>query len=333
MTILVASHVSSTVKEFRLHKFLLAARSPYFQRKLQQQTRIRLANSFDARAFEVAVRYMYLGEVMETVPQDVLQGIERLSRHLEIPDLWELVLVAGDPRVRRQKRSENVKQAQDNLENWFQKFVLSRKIELNPAEKVENVRVDRHNEMFADVLLQVDEFESEEIGEEETDPLANGRPGELKRTVIYPVHKAILRSEFFAIMFNSPFREGQRRGDDEPLQIIPLDIAPNVLELILGFFYSEKVEIPLNLALDALFAADQLFIDRLKTRCAQVLSTAGSSDDLPYSIYDVIRAGWLTRIPRLEEFGAKYIAERLEFFIDDKNFADLVQEVRDFLWN
>lgn len=279
------------------------------------------------------MRYMYLGEVMEAVPQDVLQGIERLSRHLEILDLWELVLVAGDPRVRRQKRSESVKQAQDDLQDWFQKFVLGRKIELNPTEKVEDVRVDRHNEMFADVLLQADEFESEEIEGEETDYLANGRLGSLKRTVIYPVHKAILRSEFFTIMFNSSFREGQHRGDDEPLQIIPLDIAPNILELILTFFYSEKVEIPLGLALDALFAADQLFIDRLKPRCAQVLSTAGSSDDLPYSIYDVIRAGWLTRIPRLEEFGAKYIAERLEFFIDDKNFGDLVQEVGDSLHN
>lgn len=268
---------------------------------------------------------MYLGEVMEAVPQDVLEGIERLSRHLEILDLWELVLVAGDPRVRRKKRSESVKRAQENLENWFQTVVLGRKIELKSTERVEDVRVDRHNEMFADVLLQADEFE--EIEGDETDSLANEQPGGLKRTVIYPVHKALLRSEFFTIMFNSPFREGQQLGDDEPLQIIPLDMTPDVLELVLAFFYSDKVEIPLGLALDTLFAADQLLIDRLKTRCAQVLSTAGSSDDLPYSIYDVIRAGWLTRIPRLEEFGAKYIAERLEFFIDDKNFGDLVQEV------
>lgn len=273
------------------------------------------------------MRYMYLGEVMETVPQDVLEGIERLSRHLEILDLWELVLVAGDPRVRRKKRSESVKRAQENLENWFQTVVLGRKIELKSTEKAEDVRVDRHNEMFADVLLQADEFESEEIEGDETDSLANDQPGGLKRTVIYPVHKALLRSEFFTIMFNSQFREGQQLSDDEPLQIIPLDMTPDVLELVLAFFYSDKVEIPLGLALDTLFAADQLFIDRLKTRCAQVLSTAGSSDDLPYSIYDVIRAGWLTRIPRLEEFGAKYIAERLEFFIDDKNFGDLVQEV------
>lgn len=327
MTILVTSHASSTIKEFRLHKFLLAARSPYFRRKLQQQAKIRLANSFDARAFEVAIRFMYLGEVMEALPEDVLQGIEKLSRHLEIPDLWELVLVAGDPRVRRQKRSEANKQAQDDLEEWFQKFVLGHKIEVKPTEKVEDVRVDRHNEVFADVLLQADEFESEDVEDGEADSPASGRSGTLKRTIIYPVHKALLRSEFFTIMFNSPFREGQQRGDDEPLQIIPLDMTPNVLELVLAFFYSEKVDIPLELALDTLFAADQLFIDRLKTRCAQVISTAGSSDDLPYSIYDVIRAGWLTRIPRLEEFGAKYIAERLEFFINDKNFADLVKEV------
>lgn len=270
---------------------------------------------------------MYLGEVMEAIHQDVLQGVEKLSRHLEIPDLWELVLVAGDPRIRRQKRSESVKQAQDNLEERFQTLVLGRKIEIKPTENIKDVRVDRHNEMFADVLLQADELEGGEIEDEEVDTPANGRSGSLKRTVIYPVHKALLRSEFFTIMFNSPFREGQHRGDDEPLQIISLDMSPGVLELVLAFFYSEKVEIPLELALDALFAADQLFVDRLKTRCAQVISTAGNSDDLPYSIYDVIRAGWLTRIPRLEEFGAKYIAERLEFFINDKNFADLVQEV------
>ncbi|KAH0614003.1 uncharacterized protein H6S33_005889 [Morchella sextelata] len=323
VTILATSSSSAVIKEFKLHKFLLAARSPYFQRKLQQQTKIRLANSFDARAFDIAVRYMYLGEVMESAPQDVLLGVEKLSRHLEIPEMWELVLVAGDPRVRRQKRSESVKQAQDNLDEWFKKFVIGQKIELGPGEKPGDVRVDKHNEMFADILLQADEFESSENEEDEANADA---PRILKRSVIYLVHKAILRSEFFTIMFSSPFREGQKSRDDEPLQVIPLDMSPAVLELVLAFFYSEKVEIPLDIALDALFAADQLFIDRLKTRCAQVISTAGHTDDLPYSIYDVIRAGWLTRIHRLEEFGAKYIAERLEFFIDDKNFADLIQE-------
>lgn len=264
---------------------------------------------------------------MEQVPQDVLQGIEKLSRHLEIPDLWELILVAGDPKVRRHKRSESVKQAQDDLDKWFRKFVLGRKVELGTAENTEDIRVDRHNEMFADVLLRADEYENDENEGEEANSTTIGRPRSVKRFVIYPVHKAILRSEFFTTMFNSPFREGQQRGENEPLQIIPLDMTPDVLELVLVFFYSEKVEVPLELALDTLFAADQLFIDRLKTRCAQVISTAGNTDDLPYSIYDVIRAGWLTRISRLEEFGAKYIAERLEFYIEDKDFADLVQEV------
>jgi ankyrin repeat/BTB/POZ domain-containing protein 1 len=43
-------------------------------------------------------------------------------------------------------------------------------------------------------------------------------------------------------------------------------------------------------------------------------------------VYDIIRAGWDTRVPRLEEFGARYIAYRLERFIDDPDFEELVKE-------
>ena len=43
-------------------------------------------------------------------------------------------------------------------------------------------------------------------------------------------------------------------------------------------------------------------------------------------IYEVLRAAWLLRVPRLEEFAARYIAYRLEDFIDDPVFASLVAE-------
>ena len=43
-------------------------------------------------------------------------------------------------------------------------------------------------------------------------------------------------------------------------------------------------------------------------------------------IYDVVRAGWDTRVHRLEEFGARYMALRLERFIDEPEFAQLVKE-------
>jgi hypothetical protein len=40
----------------------------------------------------------------------------------------------------------------------------------------------------------------------------------------------------------------------------------------------------------------------------------------------VVRAGWDTRVHRLEEFGARYIAYRLERYIDEPEFKELVKE-------
>jgi ankyrin repeat/BTB/POZ domain-containing protein 1 len=48
--------------------------------------------------------------------------------------------------------------------------------------------------------------------------------------------------------------------------------------------------------------------------------------DEAVDIYEVLRAGWDTRVQRLEEFAARYIAYRLEHYIDQPEFAELVQE-------
>ena len=100
---------------------------------------------------------------------------------------------------------------------------------------------------------------------------------------------------------------------------------------------------PLEIALDVLFAADLILIEKLKLKAAVVISTLGSGsmsqiptrldaaeasspEQAELDIYDVVRAGWLTRVPRLEQFGARYFAYRLESYIDEEDFADLVRE-------
>lgn len=139
-------------------------------------------------------------------------------------------------------------------------------------------------------------------------------------------------------MFASPFREGQ---ESKHLQIIPIYCTPQVLEVILTFLYTERADFDLSIALDVLHAADMLFIEKLKQRAALLISTLGNgaasvvesknsrgevdTEDI-INIYDVVRAGWLTRVHRLEEFGARYIAYRLERFIDEPEFRDLVKE-------
>lgn len=84
-------------------------------------------------------------------------------------------------------------------------------------------------------------------------------------------------------------------------------------------------------------AADMLFLDGLKTKAAVAISTLGSASALvdrarartdaePVNIYDVIHAAWDLRVRRLEEFAARYLAGRLEDYIDDPDFHDLIRQ-------
>lgn len=275
---------------------------------------LRLPTSIDSQAFESTVRFLYLGEITELFSPEVLINIERISTHLGLSSLWEFALASHDPKQRRLKRMDEVDKAQEDLGAWFTEYVLGKAIQV-PLEEADEVSMEFAKDTFSDVILRADE-------DPEDRPFGAGKHWK-PQAVFYPVHKTMLRSEFFTIMFTSSFREGQKRSLDEPLQIIPLEIAPRVLELVLRFFYSDKVVVPLEYALDTLYAADQLFIERLKTKVTMIISTQGNGglpgdnargdknkvegDDSMglYDIYDVIRAGWATRQPKLEGFGAK----------------------------
>ncbi len=46
----------------------------------------------------------------------------------------------------------------------------------------------------------------------------------------------------------------------------------------------------------------------------------------PINVYDVIRAAWDLKVQRLEEFSARYLAFRLEDYIDEEDFEELIKE-------
>ena len=361
---------------FHLHKFVLSARSPYFSKKLAaapETVSWKLPPAIPPQAFEIAIRYLYLGEVPNDVgggpgtgfsEDEVLEGIDKLSRHLEIRSLWNGILEGNDRRLARQRRTDEVEKGRDQIQSYFEQSVLKHKVSTN-TERADNVKWDRDNSIFADVLLRADEPsetpESDTTLAEVVSDRANSNPEQQtqipvgpfsqanqpslpahkpRRSCLFPVHKAIIiRSEFFLTMFSSGFREAQ---DTDHLQIIPIDCSPEVLEVVLRFLYTEKSDFPLDLAIDVLFAADLLLIEKLKLKAAVVISTLGNgsmtkiparldvnarpTEQQEVDIYDVVRAGWLTRVPRLEEFGARYLAYRLESYIDEEDFADLVRE-------
>ncbi|KAH5305226.1 hypothetical protein HBI23_182350 [Parastagonospora nodorum] len=366
-------------QEFHLHKFILAARSPYFAKKLAaapSTTTWKLPNTIPAEALGVALQYLYFQEVSvrralfglnDEQELVVLSGIDKIGKQLEIERLFEDITEVSDRRLLRQRRGEELERGRDQMDSWFRNNVLRHRTTVD-TDKVDKIRWDRENSIFADILLRADE--DEEGDEEQTDrspgpsdsstPRVRNTPGALlgipvgpvrsrspsrhrkpRRSTIFPAHRAmLLRSEYFLTMFSSQFKEAQ---DTPHLQIITIDCSPAVLETILTFMYTEKADFGLDIAIDVLFAADQLFIEKLKQRAAIIISALGNGStsaveadnprgatdadaDEAVDIYEVMRAGWDTRVQRLEEFAARYIAYRLEHYIDQPEFAELVLE-------
>jgi hypothetical protein len=294
---------------------------------------------------------------------EILAGVDKISKHLEIQSLSQLILDGADRRLARQRRADEVEKGRDQLDLWFHENVLRHKV-VTDTSKADNVKWDRDNGIFADVLLRADEDEDEDENggdlengvmttfEQEAKPTSNtlgipigpepaasrspSRTRRSRRSVLFPCHKAMLiRSEFFLTMFSSSFKEAQSTPH---LQIISIDCSPTVLEIILTFLYTERADFPLDLAVDVLFAADLLFLEKVKAKAAVVISTLGNgtatampslenpNDDEFLDIYEILRAAWLTRAQRLEEFAARYIAYRLEAYIDEPEFAEIVKE-------
>jgi ankyrin repeat and BTB/POZ domain-containing protein 1 len=148
----------------------------------------------------------------------------------------------------------------DQLGSWFRRNVLEFAI-VTDTEKAENVKWDRDNAIFADVLLRADEADEEDAAQDNyvTDAReqpssyqnALGIPSDLQQSQptsrthsqsrnpkcskLFACHRAMLiRSEFFLKMFSSSFREAQHTPH---LQIIPIACSPTVLEIVLTFLY------------------------------------------------------------------------------------------------
>ncbi|KAJ4419940.1 hypothetical protein N0V82_004654 [Gnomoniopsis sp. IMI 355080] len=365
--------LTSGTTELHLHKFLLSSRTPYFRKKLADAPDTKgwkVSHVIPAEAFRLVARYLYLGELprdvvdarTSTTEEEIFKGIDKLRRQLEVEKLWEAMLSLDDRRLARQRYQDEVNRAQVQVETFFKENILGHKMVVD-TRKVNDIKWKRDNSIFADCLLRADEEDEEyeahgdeqdaaligfngiPIGPASEKASVNGNSKKPKKSVVYPVHRAMLiRSPYFEAMFSNEFLEAQ---ETEHLHIVKVDCCPEVLEIILTFMYTEKADVPLEFALELLYTADMLLMEKLKTKAAVAISTLGSATNNilvdrthtndhdaepqqvemePIDIYDVMHAAWDLRVQRLEEFGARYLAYRLEDYIDEPEFADLIQE-------
>lgn len=329
-------------------------------------THLELPIDVPSSSLLAVVRYFYQGEVFRGMSlyenngkekTEVLLGIEKLAGKLHIAEIFTLMNTPHTMRDARRRALAETTRNSDMMDTWFQENVLKNKVIVD-TNTVDSVVWDKNNKVYADVMLRADEDiqDSEEGGGDDDEAASRNEVSDVKtdgtrsrpttqkqKSHLYPVHKAmLLRSEFFTTMFKSSFREAQAA---DRLHIISIAYAPDVLEAVLRFMYTDKADLRLPLALEVLYAADFLMIDRLKHKAAGIIYTHGNEivrrgsrgetdsdnkdnddNDNDNDIYDIIHASWWMDIQRLEEFGAKYLAYRLEHHIDRPAFAELILE-------
>ena len=274
-----------------LHKFILAARSPDFRRNLSTRWKgkraVKLASIVHPRSFDTVVRYLYSGEVVDP-GREHRENMQLVAESLHLPsEVMELVNAAGllpTLEIRELKRNE-MSRVQKDFEEFVQREIIERQRTVNCGLLEETRKeMSKENPCWADCLVYIDRQDG--------------------TTTFYYAHIAILtRAEYFLTMFTSAFSESKTlfEAQDE-LPLLQLSIDADVAPIVLSFLYTDRVEIPRDIALDVLFAADFLFLTKLKSLAAIALENeADPLNELTREdLYEVLRAAWTTDTPRLE---------------------------------
>lgn len=307
--------------EYAVHRFILSVRSEYFSNKLSgvwsSDSLVRLEDGIQGTAFSFILKYIYLFDQSLPLKDDLMmENLEVAARKLQLVGLLEHIKDATGKREqgvkaqaqrRRDQRELDMWKARLQFEVFLEKKVIGSKVELG-SEDPDLSAADIENmcqpDASPDVILEVE--------------LADGG------AVYYPCHKAMLvRSDYYLAMFTSPFMEGE--PDNIPIIQLPVD-SIEVAELVLTYIYTDKTDVPVDRAMEVLYAADMLLLERLKTFSAISITNCGNNLPESLSVFEILRAGWTLRIDRLEKYVAKYIANNLDGYIAMPEFRDIVIE-------
>jgi ankyrin repeat and BTB/POZ domain-containing protein 1 len=288
---------------FALHRFILAARSADFKKNLESRWMgkhsVKMASLVHPRSIESIVKYLYSGEAVDP-GREYRGNLKFVAETLHLPfhlmTLVEATGLASTLTIRNLRRTE-MNRVQSDFGKFVQEEIVGRQRTVK-TEEVEKARVEMsiENPVWADCLLRLDRDDD--------------------TTTLFYAHTAMLtRSEYFLTMFTSPFVESRTLFErQENLPLLLLDVEPDVAPIILTFLYTDRAEIPRDIALDVLCGSAFLLLPRLKSLAAIALENENDplNEFTPEDLYEILRAAWLTNTERLE-----YLALKSELMVDN----------------
>lgn len=289
---------------FILNRYLLAARSRYFQRKFNNRGAwssklvIEMPETTDPRVFRVIVDYMYLRT--DSLPLDnalIKEQLTQMAIKLELDDLMKGIekinKVRGDKQKSKTKHELSfmfVEKARKDLDNFLSSNILKSQ-QSSKIDDLETVDVeDLNSKAYVSGEKKLKLWESSAIPD-----VFIAVFDAMSDSMIYlPAHKSILsRSEYFETMFQSEIfasseeelsiytddvktrgKPVMNRPEVGPEDIAVIQISSScssleVAKLVCSFMYHDDIpSIPLHHSIELLFVADELFLDRLKTMSA-----------------------------------------------------------------
>lgn len=335
-----ATHISSLLKEdeldtndlllgckddveFSTHKFMLIARSPVFDISNPDK----LSTPFkDIPSYTLGIllEFIYLIPILHEIRSTDFPDLIKLANTFQLKTLSEFLNKARHMTDPVQKSTLMIayqykftELARNQLKNFVKNDIIGRHIDIADDSNILEIPDPAKSVPFPDIYLVVENHAG------------------TKR--IYPCHIAMLsRADFFKELVKSDFQDGRkyqmRRSSqaksDDTTDILCLELPTcefGVAESIINYLYYDRADIDPNYAFEVIRIADYIMASRLKNIAAAVIT---QSPDVLVSntIFDVLRLAWETGVERLEQFGAKYIAQHIQGLSSSKELYDVILE-------
>ncbi|KAJ5077936.1 pep-cterm sorting domain-containing protein [Anaeramoeba ignava] len=136
-----------------------------------------------------------------------------------------------------------------------------------------------------------------------------------KNQILFKTHKSILssRSEYFKSLFRSKMKEFQEN------KLILKDVSSSILSSILNYFYSGKIEINLENAIEILMFSSRYLIDELIIFCSNFIKNNLQIE----TVVDLLKLSESMDFNQLIDSCFKFISQNFKEFIKTPFFLEL----------